>query len=139
MRTFRENVAFAIPRPREPPPPGLSAGMDETLLATLRLHADRVELAADALDRALGEACREIERVLRLFGLGQLKLTAPVPYVGPEGDYHARLEAVQAEAEGGLVFVDDCGESVDAQSVGSEALRSALGQIDLRAAVAAVA
>jgi hypothetical protein len=110
--------------------------MDETLSATLRFHAERVEFAAEALDRALGEACQEIERVLRHAGLGHVKLTAPVPYLGPEGDYHAQLEAVRADADGGLVFVDDSGETVDAQSVGSEALKAALGLIDLRAAVA---
>lgn len=101
--------------------------------ATLRFHSDRVELAAEALDRALLDAAQAAEFILRRMGLAEAKLKAPVPYIGPEGDYHARLEAVRvAEAEG-LVFVDDCGETVDAQSVGSEALKAALGLIDLRA------
>src|ERR1019366_7153991 len=77
----------------------LSTGMEnETLLATLRFHADRVELAAEALDRALVEACQEVEFALRRAGLTEAKLTAPVPYVGPEGDYHAQLEAVRVDA-----------------------------------------
>jgi hypothetical protein len=113
--------------------------MDETLLATLRWHADRVGLAAEALERALSEACREIARVLRRAGLEQVTLTAPVPYVGPEGDYHGQLEAIRTDAHGGLVFVDDCRETVDAQSVDADVLRVALSRIDLRVALAALA
>ena len=112
---------------------------NEAMLATLRFHAERVELAADALNRALDEACYEVNQVLRQAGLDQVKLTAPVPCLGPEGDYHARLEVVRADADGGLVFVDDDGETVEAQSVDADALRAALGQIDLRAVVAALA
>ena len=134
MRTSPAKVALG---PRWGSEGRLSTGMEnETLLATLRFHAERVELAAEALDRALVEACQGVEFVLRRAGVDQAKLKAPVPYVGPEGDYHARLEAVRVDAEGGLVFVDDAGETVDAQSVGSEALKAALGLIDLRAAVA---
>ena len=115
----------------------LSTSMEnETLLATFRFHADRVELAAEALARALAEACKGVEFVLRRAGLEEAKLTEPVPYVGPEGDYHARLEAVRVDPSDGLVFVDDCGETVDAQSVGSDPLKAALGLIDLRTAVA---
>ena len=135
MRTMGANVALEPNEGVGRVP--LSTGMEnETLLATLRFHADRVELAAEALDRALVEACQEVEFALRRAGLTEAKLTAPVPYVGPEGDYHAQLEAVRVDAEGGLVFVDDCGETVDAQSVGSDPLKAALGLIDLRTAVA---
>lgn len=109
---------------------------NQTLLATLRFHADRVELAADALGRALADACQAIEFILRRAGITELKLTGQVHFMGPEGEIHSRLVAVRPDLRDGLVFVDEAGETVDAQSLESEVLRAALVVIDLEKALA---
>jgi hypothetical protein len=107
---------------------------NETLSDILKFHGVLVERAAEALARALADAAQAAEFALRRAGLLEARLVSPVPYIGPDGDYHARLVAVRVDPEEGLVFVDDCGETVDAQSLESDALREALGRIDLGAA-----